>query len=1124
MQLQRLRAAALTTLGWLAVTTTSSALLAQQPPEPDGRPQPQVEIREQTIYIPYSKLRETFEKHGRGVFLPYEKFQALWTAARDKQPAQRPDKVPVAALITEVHSEAVVAEQVVQVSAAVKIDLLAPGWQKIPLRLGDAAIGKAEIDGQPARLIAADDGSGYQLLIEKRGEQPERVELHLEYARSFTASPGENHVSFAPPLAPVNRWTIRVPESGVRVDVEPMLATTEVPAAEGDNAEETVVLAFVGAAPRVRIEWTPKSEGAAGLEALTSVQSQQEVRLDEGVLRTRTQLTYEISRAELTQLIIEAPADHKVAGVFDANIRQWQVAVEDDIQRITAELFQPAKDQQQVVVELEKFIAEADQSEIVLPMVQAIGVGRQQGFVVVQIASSLRAEVIDRQGLTQTDLTEMPTRLAKGDWTFAFRYAAIPYALTLRVEKVQPHIQVQTLIEAYLEPERVSVDLLAVYDIERAGVFELQLDIPAGYEVREVRGHAAQKSAQRAAPEAVQPAVVDAHYLEVDEKTRLRVNLGRKALGKIGLLVQLEKLIDDPNLLSPTGKAAAIELALPRVASDSVERRSGRLVLYGPESLRLTAQEHAGLRSISFQEAWSEVGSVRQGRFPGLRPVLAYAYAQEPVDLTISAERRKPYVTVQQLLVVRVDAGVVKYDATITYNILYSGVKSLRLNIPADLAGQIHNATSSLREKRIDPPPADLQSNYVAWSLSGESELIGDVTLRLTWEQPVDKIDVGKSVDLKIPELKPADVERAWGQVVVIKTEMLDVRPADEPEGMRPIDPQHDLMAGASVPDAAMAFEFQEDWRLVLRATRYQLETVKHTSIERAVLRMVVTRSDQISVQVLYRLRSAHQRLAVQLPEQVQFDTEPLRINGRPVPLERGDQGKYFVPLVGSTPNEPLVLELRYTIEGDASRLDFPTFPENAAVQKVYLCAYLPQELAWLGSRGPWNDEHHWYLRSPFDWRPTPNRSDMELVNWVTEGIDAGNPREQFQTDGRFYLFSTLRPAPPPAGALRLVTLNERWLSALVFVGVALVGLALVRFRLSLRLLALAGFAVLLMMLGVFLPTFARQIFDWVLFAAVLLVLALWLAVYLLRERPLRRVVDEPTSPAAASPGGGSHA
>ena len=48
-------------------------------------------LNEQTIYIPYEKLRKVFEKEGRGVFLPYEKFQELWNAARA---ASRTERLP----------------------------------------------------------------------------------------------------------------------------------------------------------------------------------------------------------------------------------------------------------------------------------------------------------------------------------------------------------------------------------------------------------------------------------------------------------------------------------------------------------------------------------------------------------------------------------------------------------------------------------------------------------------------------------------------------------------------------------------------------------------------------------------------------------------------------------------------------------------------------------------------------------------------------------------------------------------------------------------------------------------------------------------------------------------------
>ena len=198
--------------------------------------------------------------------------------------------------------------------------------------------------------------------------------------------------------------------------------------------------------------------------------------------------------------------------------------------------------------------------------------------------------------------------------------------------------------------------------------------------------------------------------------------------------------------------------------------------------------------------------------------MLAFAFTQEPVTLRLAAERRKPQVTIRQLLSARIEQGVVKYQATFYYTILYSGVKSLRIDVPADVAAGLRNNTPGLREKVVDPPPADLAKGYVAWSFSGESELLGDGRIELVWEKKIDKLDIGKSVELDVPRLVPQSVDRAWGQIVLAKAETLDVREAGEPKGLRPIDPQHDLMPEASgtpaVRDAAQAFEFHGDWTL----------------------------------------------------------------------------------------------------------------------------------------------------------------------------------------------------------------------------------------------------------------------------------------------------------------------
>ncbi len=304
-------------------------------------------IREQTIYIPYEKLRKVFEKEGRGVFLPYEKFQELWQAAQEKRETVPEQKPPVAAVITASENEAIVSKDVVRVKAVLKIEVIKEGWNEIPLRLADAAITEATIGGRPARILSA-GGEGYKLLMEKTDKKPEQIELTLHYAKAVTKSPGQNSVSFEAPQAAVSRWKVRIPEAGIKVHLQPLIAATEAasdgairpeprksqPASKPEatkptkpitGANETVILAFVGAAPNVRIDWTPKAEGATGLEALASVQAEEQVTVGEGVTRTRVQLAYSISRAELRQLAIEVPAGQKVVNVFDPNVRQWSV-------------------------------------------------------------------------------------------------------------------------------------------------------------------------------------------------------------------------------------------------------------------------------------------------------------------------------------------------------------------------------------------------------------------------------------------------------------------------------------------------------------------------------------------------------------------------------------------------------------------------------------------------------------------------------------------------------------------------------------------------------------------------------------------------------------------------------
>ena len=125
--------------------------------------------------------------------------------------------------------------------------------------------------------------------------------------------------------------------------------------------------------------------------------------------------------------------------------------------------------------------------------------------------------------------------------------------------------------------------------------------------MRQVRGAGARRRRARRRSIAI--------ISKAQNKTRLVVNLSRKAIGRVGLAVQLQKDLHQPELLTPTGKAANIAAGRSRWSRPgTVERATGRLVIYAPESLRVNPGKTAGLRSISFKEAFEGMQSAARRR------------------------------------------------------------------------------------------------------------------------------------------------------------------------------------------------------------------------------------------------------------------------------------------------------------------------------------------------------------------------------------------------------------------------------------------------------------------------------------------------------------------------------
>ncbi|MGI5924193.1 MAG: hypothetical protein ACOX9E_09640 [Lentisphaeria bacterium] len=1058
---------------------------------------------EKNIYLPYERLWEIFEKDQRGVFLPYAEFQQLWQRAYGQPDPEKP-KPPAPALITAIRGDMTVLEHNVRSSVTLSIDLYERGWLLMPLALPGCAVTHAAIGDDAARLIH-ESQSGYTLLYHKESAERESITLSLDFISDIQKQPGINSLQFQPPASPISTWELLIPEADAKVtaDQERMIME-KVPAEAGQSRFR---LHLSGGAKRT-ISWTPKAEGAKGLEALINTSAELINSIEDGMLFTQALIRCRISRVSVRQLALAIPAAFRVTSVFDPNIREWNLSADEVGQRLDIQLYEPVTDEQNVSLEMERTLADG---QIDIPAIALPGAVRQQGHIAIRLGDGLKAELSERRGLTQAAPAAMPPGMAgKGPFFACYQYAALPWQLRYHVQALKPLISSETSSTAVVMPN--TLQLLSEFRVKvrQTGIFHLDLDIPDGFEVAPCQGLAGVQ-------------ISDQHLGDaVAGRRPLRVNFRQKSTEPV-IRLTLRRELSEPALLLHGQKPAELSIAVPRLGGENIDQENGRLSVSAPPHLRIVPLRSENLRSIDV--SGDTPAPIAPNDSPSQRalPVLAYGYsapAAQPL-LVLAADRRPPHSTVTQLISLSVLSGnQLNVECVLNVDVQYSGIKALQLGVPKELLPRLQILPASFRLSPLAETTEEYPEGYQACSIQGEAEFYEKRSVTLRWTDDLGDIPVGSSRDLQLPCLIVSAVNRSWGQIVFMKNDMTDLSPL-KAEKLLPIDPRFNLLpelAGKSA-QVARAFEFHSPWQLQARITRYQHEKVKSSSIERGLIRMVHTRSNNLSVQAAYAMRSVRQRLELQLPPEVVFDSTPARINDRPVPLEKGGEGQYFIPLTGQAQGEPLLLELRYLLPESRGIFMLPQFPDDTAIQQLYLMVYLPKELSIMDCKGPWNNENVWALQGVMSVRPRPRRHANELISWLCAGqrqFEACRESLQsFVTDGQPVLYSTLHPPAGPNGALHLL-LWPTWLGKALFIAIIIaVGLLLLKASLFKRALTVGFMLSAMGFLAVFAPSFCYGIVSNASVVAALTVAIIWFLAWL-RRRPQRPAGESSDLPPGA--------
>jgi hypothetical protein len=814
------------------------------------------------VYVPFEDLKSVFEKEGQGVFVPYAEFKELWKKAMDKSDgAASPSGVSSALYEGRVDGDLALIDATLEVQSGSDAE------SAVSVGLAGATLGSATLDGKPAVIVA--DKGGRRVFV--RGKGPHQLKATLVAA--VQPKDGDRTVAFPSAGAPVSRLSFAVPGEGVRVTVEPNLATTRTD--EGSGV--TRVMAYVGAAAEVRLTWRPKPVETAGTAAIVQAQTEVLHRVGEQTVETRLFVRHSILRGGVKTFRVDFPSGERVLQVEGAGIRSWAEADANGGREVRVDLHNDAEGTYDLRLLLERPRA-AGETTADLPELTFPGASRDTGTIAVQVLPPVAVRPATIEGVYRVptdDLSEwMRTGFGgspPGVTVLAWRYAGGPRKLSVSVETVAPEVSVaeRSVLELSVGAAvlRAALDL----DVQRAGLFQTAVSLPEGWDFDSwIYDGKAMRT-------------LDARVEGEGAARRLLLDLGARRQGAVPLFIVLRRAL--------TLGDAETTLALPVLSVEGAARARGVFAVAAEEALDVRTGAVAGFVPAETAVLRGANLPTDPSQSPTARAVLfGFRHAGEPRSGTLTIVRRKPLVVAEAVTLAGVEEDRLHVRHSMRFIVRYAGVDTFKFALPKSVADRVHIDGGAVKEHTKTPDAANAE--IVVHTVVMQAPVLGATVLRAEYDIPLEPLAVGGARKLDVPALQVLGVEREQGWYEVTRDPALSVE--GDSKGLIYADAR-EVPDWARSPDAFLA------WRRLSQPHSLSLSVAKHEAVP--ILQAVVNAlaldtlvgggtvaltEARMDVQV-----NGLQYLRVELPVGAQI--ESTEVDGRPV-SPRMEKGALLLP------------------------------------------------------------------------------------------------------------------------------------------------------------------------------------------------------------------------------------
>ena len=743
-------------------------------------------------------------------------------------PGKPVSTVPNDFSIREIHYDGNLTDDQARFTLDIVARAAGAGENSIVLLEGDVAILPGRL---PDALKIIREGNRYLLVTSRQGQ----FKFKLEIAAKIQRAEPWNQISFTGPAATIAAVTAQA--NGADTEVQ-LLNGTLLDTVKTNGISR--VNGFLGADQMMALRWQSKVAQIAHKTVLT-VDSDIAAQITPTVIKYTSKFHYEAVQGSAAQLTLALPASQSLTRLEGEQIRDWHTATDGDRQTLTVEFVKPLENAYDLTLYSEQAVDSGTGFQPVnvqdkidpnrqdacstLNPPQPLNVERESGSLTVSAEGTL-VETVALTGLRQVNAT--------GNALAAYQFNGRPFTLALRLKPIEPLINVADRVGARLEETRLVISHNLALNVEKAGIYTLELLPQTGFAVADVRGEG----------------VDDWHFSD----GKILVNFSTRLLGSRQLDVQLESAV----------KSFPEQISIAPLRVTGAAKETAQIGVASAPGIRLHTATLARLREIPVD------------RLPDrTEEILAYTAEQSDWRLAIASEQLAARVVADVFNLVTIGDDLVGGSATIRYGLVNQGVQEFKIKVPANCKN-IEFTGPNIRRKELADD---------IWTIGLQDKVWGGYTLVVTYDFQFD----ANGAALPIGGIHAVDVERETGSVAITTAASLQLKAKSASDDLRRVDEAELAATDRSLITRAVVLAYQYtggQYGLTVEVKRYAEQRVLEAVADRTQITSVLTESGQMLSQASFMVKNNEKQFQrFQLPAGAALWS--CFVNGQPAKPER---------------------------------------------------------------------------------------------------------------------------------------------------------------------------------------------------------------------------------------------